>query len=124
MGLPGEDLDVMLSTIDRVNELPVDTVKIHQLQLVRGTRMARDVESGLYDIPRFTAEEYVGLCVRILQRLRKDIAVERFVSQSGSKQRPAGRKLCELQWSGGGWKINKSRWHFCIEKYFSVILRL
>lgn len=85
MGLPGEDEDVMLSTIDRVNELPVDTVKIHQLQLVRGTRMARDVESGLYDIPRFTAEEYVGLCVRILQRLRKDIAVERFVSQSPSE---------------------------------------
>lgn len=85
MGLPGEDEDVMLSTIDRVNELPVDTVKIHQLQLVRGTRMARDVECGLYDIPRFTAEEYVGLCVRILQRLRKDIAVERFVSQSPSE---------------------------------------
>lgn len=85
MGLPGEDEDVMLATIDRVNELPVDTVKIHQLQLVRGTRMARDVESGLYDIPRFTAEEYVGLCVRILQRLRKDIAVERFVSQSPSE---------------------------------------
>lgn len=85
MGLPGEDDDVMLSTIDRVNELPVDTVKIHQLQLVRGTRMARDVENGLYDIPRFTAEEYVGLCVRILQRLRKDIAVERFVSQSPSE---------------------------------------
>ncbi len=85
MGLPGEDLDVMLSTIDRVNELPVDTVKIHQLQLVRGTRMARDVESGLYDIPRFTADEYADLCVRLLRRLRKDIAVERFVSQSPSE---------------------------------------
>lgn len=85
MGLPGEDEDVMLSTIDRVNELPVDTVKIHQLQLVRGTRMARDVEAGLYDIPRFTAEEYADLCVRLLRRLRKDIAVERFVSQSPSE---------------------------------------
>lgn len=82
MGLPGEDEEVMLATIDRVNELPVDTVKIHQLQLVRGTRMARDVEAGLYDIPRFTAESYADLCVRILRRLRKDIAVERFVSQS------------------------------------------
>ncbi len=82
MGLPGEDEDVMLATIDRVNELPVDTVKIHQLQLIRGTRMARDVEAGLYDIPRFTAESYADLCVRILRRLRKDIAVERFVSQS------------------------------------------
>lgn len=82
MGLPGEDESTMLSTIDRVNELPVDTVKIHQLQLIRGTRMARDVEAGLYDIPRFSAEEYADLCVRLLRRLRKDIAVERFVSQS------------------------------------------
>lgn len=82
MGLPGEDEAVMMETVDRINELPVDTVKFHQLQLVRGTRMARDVEAGLYDIPRFTAEEYVELCVRILRRLRPDIAVERFVSQS------------------------------------------
>lgn len=82
MGLPGENEATMLATIDRVNELPVDTVKIHQLQLIRGTRMARDVESGLYDIPRFTAEEYIELCVILLRRLRPDIAVERFVSQS------------------------------------------
>lgn len=82
MGLPGEDEAKMLATIDRVNELPVDTVKIHQLQLIRGTRMARDVEAGLYDIPRFTAEEYIELCVKLLRRLRPDIAVERFVSQS------------------------------------------
>lgn len=82
MGLPGEDEAKMLATIDRVNELPVDTVKIHQLQLICGTRMARDVEAELYDIPRFTAEEYIELCVKLLRRLRPDIAVERFVSQS------------------------------------------
>lgn len=82
MGLPREDEATMLATIDRVNELPVDTVKIHQLQLIRGTCMARDVEVGLYDIPRFTAEEYIELCVKLLRRLRPDIAVERFVSQS------------------------------------------
>lgn len=82
MGLPGEDEEMMLATIDRVNELPVDTVKIHQLQLIRGTRMARDVEEGRYDIPRFTADGYAALCVKLLRRLRPDIAVERFVSQS------------------------------------------
>ncbi|MCM1077835.1 MAG: TIGR01212 family radical SAM protein [Bacteroides sp.] len=82
MGLPGEDEKMMLETIDRVNELPVDTVKIHQLQLIRGTRMARDVEAGLYDIPRFTAGQYIELCVKILHRLCPDISVERFVSQS------------------------------------------
>ncbi len=85
MGLPGEDEATMMATIDRVNELPVDTLKIHQLQLVRGTRMAHDVEEGLYDIPRFSAEEYIDLCAKILHRLRRDIAVERFVSQSPSE---------------------------------------
>ncbi|MDE7474151.1 MAG: TIGR01212 family radical SAM protein [Duncaniella sp.] len=82
MGLPGEDEEMMLTTIDRVNELPVDTVKIHQLQLIKGTRMARDVEARRYDIPRFTADSYAALCVKLLRRLRAGIAVERFVSQS------------------------------------------
>lgn len=82
MGLPGEDEDMMLHTIDRINELPVDIVKFHQLQLIKGTRLARDVEQGLYDIPRFTADEYATLCAKIVRRLRKDIAIERFVSQS------------------------------------------
>ena len=82
MGLPGEDEEMMLTTIDRVNELPVDTVKIHQLQLIKGTRMAHDVEARRYDIPRFTADSYAALCVKLLRRLRPGIAVERFVSQS------------------------------------------
>ena len=61
MGLPGETEAMMMETIDKVNTLPVDTVKVHQLQLVKGTKMAKDVESGLYDIPRFTAEEYAPI---------------------------------------------------------------
>ncbi len=84
MGLPGETTDDMLMTVDRLNTLPVATVKFHQLQLLKGTRMAADVESGLYDIPRFTAEEYAGLCAGIVKRLRADIAIERFVSQAPS----------------------------------------
>ena len=82
MGLPGETEDMMLATIDAINTLPVDTVKFHQLQLVKDTRMARDVEAGLYDIPRFTPESYISLCIKIIRRLRPDIAIERFVSQS------------------------------------------
>lgn len=82
MGLPGETREDMLRTVDEVNRLPIDVVKIHQLQLIKGTRMAMDVERGLYDIPKFTADEYLDLCVEIVHRLRKDIAIERFVSQS------------------------------------------
>ena len=81
-GLPGEDEETILATVDEVNRLPVDVVKFHQLQLIRGTRMALDVEQGVYDIHRFTPESYAALCARLVRRLRPDIAVERFVSQS------------------------------------------
>lgn len=82
MGLPDETEEMMLRTVDAVGRLPVSTVKFHQLQLVRGTRMASDIEKGLYDIRRFTADEYAGLCVKIVRRLRPGIAIERFVSQT------------------------------------------
>jgi len=82
MGLPGETRRHMLSTIDAVNTLPVNVVKIHQLQIVRGTRIAADIEAGLYCVARFSPEEYADLCCEIISRLRKDIAIERFVSQS------------------------------------------
>ena len=82
MGLPGETHRMMLETVDAINSLPVDTVKFHQLQLVRGTRMARDIEEKRYDISRFTVDEYLELCADIVGRLRRDIAIERFVSQS------------------------------------------
>lgn len=82
MGLPDETEEMMLRTVDAVGSLPVSTVKFHQLQLVRGTRMASDIEKGLYDIRRFTADEYADLCVKIVRRLRSGIAIERFVSQT------------------------------------------
>lgn len=82
MGLPGESREMMLQTIDRVNLLPVDTVKIHQLQIIKGTRLARDIEQGKENVVSWTADEYIDLCCDIVDRLRPDIAIERFVSQS------------------------------------------
>ena len=82
LGLPGESEDDMLHTIDCVNELPISTLKLHQLQLIRGTRLARQVADGELTVAQWTADEYIDLCIRIIRRLRKDIALERFVSQS------------------------------------------
>lgn len=82
MGLPGEDRSDILHTIDCVNELPVDIIKCHQLQLIRGTRLAADVERGITEVHRYTVHEYIDLCCDIIARLRPGIAIERFVSQS------------------------------------------
>ena len=82
LGLPGESVDDMLRTVDAINALPLSTVKFHQLQVIRGTRLARQLQAGEVDIMRWSAGEYAKVCLKVLSRLRPDIAVERFVSQS------------------------------------------
>ncbi len=82
LGLPGETEQMMLETVDKVSALPVDTVKFHQLQIVEGTRMAMQYRAGELDTPLFEIDRYLALCRQIILRLRKDIAIERFTSQS------------------------------------------
>lgn len=80
LGLPGETEEMMAQTVRQVSALPVSTVKFHQLQILKGTRLEK-IASEL-DIPTYTAEEYASLCSRLLKHLRRDIAVERFVAQA------------------------------------------
>ena len=82
LGLPGEDESMIMETIRKVSQLPLDTIKLHQLQLVKGTKMAKDVELGLYSVPQFSVEEYINLCCKVIQHTSPTIAIERFVSQS------------------------------------------
>lgn len=82
MGLPGEDKAMMMNTIEEINRIKPDTVKFHQLQLIRGTRLAAQVRRGETEIMRFTVEEYIDLCCEIIARLDPSIAIERFTSQS------------------------------------------
>lgn len=84
-GLPNESEEMMLRTVDAVNQLPVDIVKFHQLQILRNTQLEADLARGLYTVATWTAEEYIDLCCRIIDRLRPDIAIERFVSQAPSE---------------------------------------
>lgn len=82
LGLPGESREDILSHADRLSALPITTIKLHQLQIIKGTIMAAEYLKDSTDFHLFTEEEYVQLCVDFLHRLRADIVVERFVSQS------------------------------------------
>lgn len=82
MGLPGETEEDFMRTADRISELPIETLKIHQLQLIKGTKMAHQVEKGLVKIMQFNVDEYIDLCIKFIKRIRPGIALERFVSQS------------------------------------------
>ena len=82
LGLPGESRDMILTHADRLSQLPLDTIKLHQLQLIRGTRMAREYELAPGDFHLYDVDEYIDLAIDFAERLSPSIAIERFVSQS------------------------------------------
>lgn len=82
MGLPGETVDDMLGEAEILSALPLTTLKLHQLQLIKGTRMADEYREHPEDFVRFTADEYAELIVRFVSLSRPDMVFERFVSQS------------------------------------------
>lgn len=82
LGLPGESRETILSHADKVSQLPLTTIKLHQLQLIRNTKMAHQLESHPEWFHLYEVDEYIELCIDFLERLNPDFVIERFVSQS------------------------------------------
>ncbi len=82
MGLPGETRTMMMETIEKINDLPIDTVKFHQLQVIAGTPLHKMINNCTIALKPFSLEEYLDLCVEIVKRLDKRIAIERFTGQA------------------------------------------
>ena len=83
LGLPRETHDTMVEQAGILSALPLSTLKIHQLQLIRGTRMAHEYEENPEGFHLFTkVDEYIDLVIDYVEHLRPDLVLERFVSQS------------------------------------------
>ena len=82
LGLPEESREMILHEADELSKLPIKTLKLHQLQLIRGTRMAREYERNPESFHLYTTDEYIELIIDFIERLRPDIILDRFVSQS------------------------------------------
>lgn len=82
LGLPGETPEEIIAQAAIISQLPLDTLKMHQLQLVRGTRMAYEYAKRPEDFHLFKVDEYIDLVINYIQHLRSDIVLERFISQS------------------------------------------
>ena len=82
LGLPGETHDDMLSHATRLSQLPLHTIKLHQLQLIKGTVMGQEyiAHPEHFNIPDI--DTYIDRAIDFVELLRPDIVVERFVSQS------------------------------------------
>ncbi|WP_028903915.1 TIGR01212 family radical SAM protein [Prevotella sp. P6B4] len=80
LGLPGEDAQESMRQATIISELPIDILKIHQMQIIRNTRLATAYEAHPFHI--YSVDEYIRLIAAYIQRLRPTLILERFVSQS------------------------------------------
>ena len=81
LGLPGETRQMMLDSCALINALPLRSVKFHQLQIVKGTRMEKEYADSPQDFERFALDEYLDFFVDMLERLRPTLSIERFVGE-------------------------------------------
>ena len=81
LGLPGETRQMLLDQCTTINALPLNSVKFHQLQLVRGTRMEAEAREHPERFLEWTLDEYLDLIVDILERLRPDLHIERVAGE-------------------------------------------
>ncbi|MEI7896769.1 MAG: TIGR01212 family radical SAM protein [bacterium] len=77
-GLPGESPGEMRDCAGVISRLPVDSVKFHQLQIVKGTKMALEFDETPSDFHQFSLEGYVEFIVGFIERLNPAIVIERF----------------------------------------------
>lgn len=82
LGLPGETREMLLQQPAMLSKLPLTTLKLHQLQLIRGTQMEQEYAAVPDDFHLFSLEEYIDTVVDYVERLRPDIILERFASSS------------------------------------------
>lgn len=82
LGLPGETHEDFIDHAHKLSALPLTTLKLHQLQIIRGTVMAKEYREEPETFHIFEADEYIDLCVDFAEHLNPNIYIERFASQS------------------------------------------
>jgi len=80
-GLPGESREEMIQEAGTLSALPIDTIKFHQMQIVRGTRMAREFREKPEEFVQFSLEEYIEFIIDFTERLNPSFVIERFAGE-------------------------------------------
>ena len=81
LGLPGETREQWIRSAAVLSGLPLNSIKFHQLQIIRGTAMARQFQDEPERFTFFEMEEYLQLMADILEQLHPAIVVERIAGE-------------------------------------------
>ncbi len=94
LGLPGETRNEILNHAVEVSKLPINSLKLHHLQIVKGTEMAKQLKENPQMFNLFGIDEYIDFIADFVGMLRSDIIIERFISESPPN------KLLAPKWNG------------------------
>jgi len=81
IGLPGEHRDDFLATATELSHWPLNSIKFHQLQVIKGTPMAREFLEKPEEFEAFSLEDYLHLMMEILEMLNPEFVVERIAGE-------------------------------------------
>jgi uncharacterized protein len=82
LGLPGEDHNQIITHAQILSQLPIHTLKLHQLQIIKGTKLAELYFADNSIIHSYSVDQYIDLVIDFLENLKPEIIIERFTSES------------------------------------------
>ena len=80
-GLPGETREMIIAQAKIISELPLHSLKIHQLQIIKNTTMAAQYLQNPDSFSFFTLHEYLDLVIDFIERLSPEILIERIAGE-------------------------------------------
>jgi radical SAM protein (TIGR01212 family) len=81
LGLPGESRNDMVSGVTLINQLPLNNIKFHQLQILKNTQMAVEYENNAGQFEFFEMDEYIDFFIQLLEKLNPSFVLERFAAE-------------------------------------------
>ncbi|MDL2282915.1 TIGR01212 family radical SAM protein [Odoribacter sp. OttesenSCG-928-G04] len=81
-GLPGESEESMLQGAIVLSDLPINILKLHQLQIIKGTQLAEEYREAPDRFRLYTMEEYLDFVVKVIENMNPEVYLERFVNQA------------------------------------------
>jgi radical SAM protein (TIGR01212 family) len=80
-GLPKETPKFWLNEVRKINELEINSIKFHQLQIIKGTKMEEDFKLHPSDFYPFVMETYTDFIVEYISLLNPAFVIERFAGE-------------------------------------------
>ncbi len=82
IGLPSETKKELLNHAFEISKLPIDTLKLHHLQIVKNSVMAVQYKRNPEKFKLFSSENYIEFITNFIGFLRPNIVIERFISET------------------------------------------